>query len=77
MHANAEHARRLIMNVSGKLGPYHTASPHIERVLDTAIITAPDKRDPKLMKKLDAVAGRILKKKTTTAAKAARKSAKR
>jgi len=44
-------------------------------VLDTAIITASDKRDPKLMKKLDAVAGRILKKQTT--AKAARKSAKR
>jgi 5'-methylthioadenosine phosphorylase len=51
------------MNVSGKLGPYHTASPEIERVLDTAIITAPDKRDPKLMRKLDAVAGRILKQK--------------
>ncbi|HVE05539.1 MAG TPA: S-methyl-5'-thioadenosine phosphorylase [Rhizomicrobium sp.] len=63
LHANAEHARRLIMNVSGKLGPYHTASPGIERVLDTAIITAPDKRDPKLMRKLDAVAGRILKQK--------------
>ena len=63
LHANAEHARRLIMNVSGKLGPYNTASPGIERVLDTAIITAPDKRDPKLMRKLDAVAGRILKQK--------------
>ncbi len=63
MHANAENARRLIMNVSGKLGPYHTASPHIEHVLDSAIITAPEKRDPKLMKKLDAVAGRVLPKK--------------
>jgi 5'-methylthioadenosine phosphorylase len=73
--ANAEHARRLIMNVSGKLGPYHTASPQIERVLDTAIITAPEKRDPKLMRKLAAVAGRILRKKA--AAKPARKSRKR
>jgi 5'-methylthioadenosine phosphorylase len=31
-----------------------------DRVLDTAIITAPDARDPKLIKKLDAVAGRVL-----------------
>ena len=64
MHANAEKARRLIMNVSGNLGPYHTASPQIEHVLDTAIITAPEKRDAKLMKNLDAVAGRVLPKKS-------------
>jgi len=63
MHANAEHARKLIMNVAGKLGPVHTPSPGIESVLDTAIMTAPDKRDPRLMKKLDAVAGRVLPKK--------------
>ena len=31
-----------------------------DRALDTAIITAPDARDPELMKKLDAVAGRVL-----------------
>ncbi len=74
LNANAEHARRLIMNVSTKLGPYHTASPDIERVLDTAVITAPTKRDPKLIKKLDAVAGRILKK---PKAPARRKSGKR
>jgi 5'-methylthioadenosine phosphorylase len=30
-------------------------------VLDTAVITAPGKRDPELFKKLDAVAGRVLK----------------
>jgi len=74
LNANAEHARRLIMNVSTKLGPYHTASPDIERVLDTAVITAPTKRDPKLMQRLDAVAGRILKK---PKAPARRKSGKR
>lgn len=32
-----------------------------DRVLDTALITAPEKRDPKVLKKLDAVAGRVLK----------------
>ena len=63
MHANAEHARKLIMNVAGKLGPMHTPSPTIENVLDTAVMTAPDKRDARLMRKLDAVAGRVLPRK--------------
>ena len=31
-----------------------------DRALDTAIITAPEARDPELVKKLDAVAGRVL-----------------
>ena len=31
-----------------------------DRALDTALITAPEARDPELLKKLDAVAGRIL-----------------
>ena len=34
----------------------------VETMLDMALITAPDKRDPALMAKLDAVAGRVLKK---------------
>jgi len=32
-----------------------------DRALETAIITAPEARDPELLKKLDAVAGRILR----------------
>ncbi|MEJ1967279.1 MAG: S-methyl-5'-thioadenosine phosphorylase [Rhizomicrobium sp.] len=63
MHANAEHARKLITNVARKLGPTHKPSPHIETVLDTALMTAPAKRDPRLLAKLDAVAGRVLPKK--------------
>ena len=60
---NAEKARRLIARVAPKLGPERTPSPlGIEHVLDTAFITAPDKRDPELFAKLDAVAGRLLKK---------------
>jgi 5'-methylthioadenosine phosphorylase len=31
-----------------------------DRALDNAFITAPDARDPALLKKLDAVAGRVL-----------------
>jgi hypothetical protein len=34
----------------------------VETMLDFALITAPDKRDPALTAKLDAVAGRVLKK---------------
>jgi 5'-methylthioadenosine phosphorylase len=63
MHANAENARELVMTVAPKLGPNRVSSPDgIEAVLDTALITAPEKRDPELLTKLDAVAGRVLKK---------------
>ena len=60
---NADRARALIKRVAPMLGPERTPSPlGIEYTLDTALITAPDKRDPELFKKLDAVAGRVLKK---------------
>jgi 5'-methylthioadenosine phosphorylase len=63
LNANAEKARRLVARVAPKLGPNRTPSPlDIEHVLDTALITAPDKRDSDLFAKLDAVAGRVLKK---------------
>ncbi len=61
--SNADRARALISKVVPKLGPNRTPSPlGIEKVLDTALITAPEKRDPELFAKLDAVAGRVLKK---------------
>ena len=59
---NADKARRLVMRVAPKLGPERKPSPGIDNVLDTAFITAPEKRDSKLFAKLDAVAGRVLKK---------------
>ncbi|HEY2069535.1 MAG TPA: S-methyl-5'-thioadenosine phosphorylase [Rhizomicrobium sp.] len=59
--ANAENARALIARVAPKLGPERTPSPGIDNVLDTAVITSPDKRDPELFAKLDAIAGRVLK----------------
>lgn len=59
--ANAGHARALVKQVVPKLGPVRTPSPlGIERALDTALITTPEKRDPKMIAKLDAVAGRAL-----------------
>ena len=63
MKGNAENARKLIMAVAPKLGPERQSCPMgVETMLDMAVMTAPDKRDPALMAKLDAVAGRILKK---------------
>jgi 5'-methylthioadenosine phosphorylase len=60
---NADNARRLVARVAPKLGPERAPSPlGVEHVLDTAVITSYDKRDPALFDKLDAVAGRILKK---------------
>ena len=63
MTQNAANARRLIQAVAPKLGPQREACPlGVETMLDMALITAPDKRDPALVAKLDAVAGRVLKK---------------
>jgi 5'-methylthioadenosine phosphorylase len=60
---NADRARALLKRVIPMLGPERTPSPlGIEHVLDTALITAPEMRDPALFAKLDAVAGRVLKK---------------
>jgi len=42
-------------------GPRENGPQGIETNLDVALITAPEKRDPKLTAKLDAVAGRVLK----------------
>jgi len=63
LNDNADRARTLLKRVAPKLGPKRVPSPlNIETTLDTALITAPEKRDPVLFAKLDAVAGRVLKK---------------
>ena len=63
MRANTEKARALVADLAVRLGPVRTASPSgIETVLDFAVITTPDARDPAMTARLDAVAGRFLKK---------------
>lgn len=57
---NAVQARTVLRAVATSFGPVRTPSP-LDRALDNALITAPDKRDPALIEKLDAVAGRALK----------------
>jgi 5'-methylthioadenosine phosphorylase len=60
--ANAEKAKRLVARLARDFPREHEACPvGSDRALDTAIITAPEARDPELVKKLDAVAGRVLR----------------
>lgn len=61
MQGNAGNARRLVKAAIPVLGKPRPVDPTAERALDHALITAPEKRDPALVAKLDAVAGRVLK----------------
>ncbi|MDH3262551.1 MAG: S-methyl-5'-thioadenosine phosphorylase [Paracoccaceae bacterium] len=59
--SNAGKARAMVSRLPGLLGPERPPCPHgCDRALDHAILTAPEKRDPALLAKLDAVAGRVL-----------------
>jgi 5'-methylthioadenosine phosphorylase len=59
---NAGKAARLASRLAHDLPREHEPCPiGSDRALDTAIITAPEAQDPELLKKLDAVAGRVLK----------------
>ena len=59
--ANAGRARDLVAGLPGLLGAARAPCPHgCDRALDHALMTAPDRRDPELLAKLDAVAGRVL-----------------
>jgi 5'-methylthioadenosine phosphorylase len=58
---NADHAGNLVRDVLPVIGAARGPCRYgCDRALDHAIITAPEKRDPALMAKLDAVAGRVL-----------------
>ncbi len=59
---NAERARALVAEVVGKLVGRRESCPHgCHTALATALVTAPDARDPELLARLDAVAGRLLR----------------
>lgn len=59
LSSNAEKARKMVMHLLRALPAERAPSP-IDTCLDTALITAPSARDPELLAKLDAVAGRVL-----------------
>lgn len=58
---NAENAKGLVSRLPALLGAERINCPHgCDKALEYAIITQPDARDPKIVAKLDAVAGRVL-----------------
>jgi 5'-methylthioadenosine phosphorylase len=59
---NADKGRSLVKQVTPSLsGRVGSCADGCHTALETAIITAPEARDPEMVKKLDAVAGRVLK----------------
>jgi 5'-methylthioadenosine phosphorylase len=59
--ANADRAKSLIGHAAPRLPPVADCALGCRRALDAAIITAPEARDPEMIARLDAVAGRVLK----------------
>ncbi|HSD88414.1 MAG TPA: S-methyl-5'-thioadenosine phosphorylase [Kofleriaceae bacterium] len=60
--ANSDRARKLVADLIPRLGADPQPCPHgCDRALETALLTAPDARDPAMCSKLEAVAGRVLK----------------
>jgi 5'-methylthioadenosine phosphorylase len=58
---NSARAQGLVARLARDFPREHELCPvGSDRALDTALITAPEARDPVLLKKLDAVAGRVL-----------------
>ncbi|MBR0661230.1 S-methyl-5'-thioadenosine phosphorylase [Neoroseomonas oryzicola] len=61
LFSNADKARALVKAVVPRLGaPRGPCPAGCDRALDHALITAPDKRDPDMLAKLDVVARRVL-----------------
>ena len=61
MKTNGDMARRFVLRLAQDFPRGHLACPGgSDRALEHAIMTARDKRDPALLRKLEAVAGRVL-----------------
>ncbi|MFW5655649.1 MAG: S-methyl-5'-thioadenosine phosphorylase [Roseicyclus sp.] len=57
---NAEKARAMVTRLPGLLGARQPCEKGCDTALEYAMITAPEKRDPDMVARLDAVAGRVL-----------------
>ncbi|BBU57604.1 S-methyl-5'-thioadenosine phosphorylase [Mameliella alba] len=61
LSGNADKGREMVRRLPALLGANRAPCPHgCDRALEYALLTAPEKRDPALLAKLDAVAGRML-----------------
>ena len=58
--ANADNARRVVAALPARLDRPACCPCGCDTALTHALMTAPDKRDPRMLAKLDAVAGRVL-----------------
>jgi 5'-methylthioadenosine phosphorylase len=62
MKNNSEMAKRFVLRLARELSREHQACPiGSDRALDFAIMTVPEKRDPVLVQKLDAILARVTK----------------
>ena len=63
LHGNSTNAKKLLQHVIPALAADSGPCKHgCDTALEYAVLTAPDARDPEVCKKLDAVAGRVLRK---------------
>lgn len=61
LFGNADKARSLVKDLAGRLGASRQSCPSgCDHALEYAILTAPEARNPDLVAKLDAIAGRVL-----------------
>ncbi len=64
MKGNTAHAQKLVLDLASNFPKEHVVCPiGSDRALDVALITPPEARDPGLLAKLDAIAGRVLNEK--------------
>ncbi|MBT9382673.1 S-methyl-5'-thioadenosine phosphorylase [Pseudooceanicola sp. CBS1P-1] len=61
LRANGDHARTTVANLARLLPRAGACKAGCDHALDHAIMTAPERRDPALLARLDAVAGRVLR----------------
>ena len=62
MHANSANAKKLVAHVIPRLARLAEPCAYgCDRALEQAVLTAPEARDPELVAKLGAVAGRVLR----------------
>jgi 5'-methylthioadenosine phosphorylase len=65
--SNANRGRALVSEFARRFGERPAACPEgCDRALDTAIITPPEAREPEILRRLEAVAGRVLRAATTS-----------
>jgi len=60
MRENTDKAKALLARLAGDLAARPRDPDPVDSILDTALITAPDARDPAVLERLRAIAGRVL-----------------